>query len=61
MIDDERLDVFLRNGGDMRECMKDWVLQDGKSIPVSSSFFAFRLNCFHHDVKSRFDGGEGAS
>ena len=31
--------------------------KDFSHLPFSSSFFAFFLNVFHHDVKSRFDGG----
>ena len=27
-------------------------------IPFMSSFRVLRLNCLHHDTKSRFDGGE---
>jgi hypothetical protein len=27
-------------------------------LPFNSSFRVLRLNCFHHDAKSRFDGGE---
>lgn len=27
-------------------------------VPFSSSFLVLRLNCFHHEAKSRFEGGE---
>lgn len=27
-------------------------------VPFNSSFLVLRLNCFHHEAKSRFDGGE---
>jgi hypothetical protein len=27
-------------------------------LPFNSSFLVLRLNCFHHEAKSRFDGGE---
>lgn len=29
-------------------------------IPFTSGLLVFRLNCLHHDAKSRFDGGESA-
>lgn len=28
------------------------------NVPFSSSFLVFRLNCLHHDARSRFEGGE---
>lgn len=27
-------------------------------LPFNSSFLVLRLNCFHHEAKSRFEGGE---
>jgi hypothetical protein len=30
------------------------------NAPFSSSFLVFRLNCLHHDARSRLDGGEVA-
>jgi hypothetical protein len=30
----------------------------GDNPPFNSSFRVLRLNCFHHDAKSRFEGGE---
>lgn len=29
-------------------------------VPLGSSFLVFLLNCLHHEVKSRFDGGDAA-
>lgn len=48
--------VFKRVGaGNVAET---WVVG---ILPLSSSFFEFFLNCFHHDARSRFDGGEAAA
>lgn len=34
--------------------------ETGRELPFSSSFFEFFLNCFHHEARSRFVGGEAA-
>jgi hypothetical protein len=28
------------------------------TVPFRSSFLVFRLNCLHHEARSRLDGGE---